>query len=121
MKQTVPAFSPLFSSFLVLTIISKTVLTNTVELALYLTSTMCPEEIEREGLVEVVHERRFNRGPRPGLTSKAIMGGPAGRQQDNAWIPPVRFPTRGEKMRMIGCMVRHATELVMKNHFYTGK
>ena len=22
-------------------------------------------------------------------------------------------------MRMIGCMVRHATELVMKNHFYT--
>ena len=92
---------------------------DTVELALYLASTMCPEEIEREGLVEVVHKRRFNRGPRPGLTSKAIMGGPAGRQQDNAWIPPVRIPTRGEKMRMIGCMVRHATELVMKNHFYT--
>ena len=92
---------------------------DTAEVALYIASTTTPEEIEREGLTHVVHKRRHKNGPRPGLTSKAIMGGPATRQQDNAWIPPSRDPSREEKMRMVGCAVKHATKLVMQNHFYS--
>ena len=48
-----------------------------------------PEEIDEEGLTQFVHKRRFKKGARPGLTCKAITGGPALRQQDRA----VRFST----------------------------
>ena len=78
-----------------------------------------PEEIEQEGLTHVVHKRRFKTGPRPGLTSKAIVGGAAARLEDQAWIPPVRKPGRRQKKRMAGCVMKSACRLVMRNHFYS--
>ena len=92
---------------------------DTNEAALYLACTMTPEEIEEEGLTHVVHKRRFKNGPRPGLTSKAIVGGATSRLEDQAWIPPARKPGRRQKKRMAGCVLRSACRLVMKNHFYS--
>ena len=48
---------------------------DTEELALFLACTMTHEEIDQEGLANVVHKRRNKKGPRPGLTSKAITDG----------------------------------------------
>ena len=89
------------------------------ELALYIACSMKPEEIEKEGLTEVVHKRRFKNGARPGLTCKAITGGPATRNEDKSWLPPTRRPNRSQKMRMVGCLVKSACRLVMSNHFYS--
>ena len=93
--------------------------TNVEELALFLACTMNQEEIDKEELAEVVHKRRYRTGARPGLTCKAITASSTSRLDDKSWLPPARPPTRAEKMRMIGCLVRSATLLVMKNHFYT--
>ena len=92
---------------------------DTSEVALFLACSMTVEEIEEEGLTELVHKRRFKNGARPGLTCKAITGGPAVRQQDRAWMQPVRAPERAEKMKMIGCLMKVAINLVMTNHFYS--
>ena len=56
--------------------------------------------------------RRFKNGPRPGLTSKAIIGGATSRMEDQAWIPP----GRRQMKRMAGCVLRSACRLVMNNH-----
>ena len=44
---------------------------NTEEMALFLACSMKQEEIDAAGLTDFVHTRR---GPRPGLTCKAITG-----------------------------------------------
>ena len=90
-----------------------------VELALFLACSMTQDEIDGEGLGAVVHKRRHRAGARPGLSCKAITGGPTVRQSDRAWLLPSRMPSRAEKMKMIGCLVRTASRLVMKNHFYS--
>ena len=41
---------------------------------------MKPEEIEKEGITDLVHKRRFKKDTRPGHTCKAITGGPVTRQ-----------------------------------------
>ena len=92
---------------------------DTEEAALYLACTMTPEEIEEEGLTNVVHKRRFKNGPRPGLTSRAVVGGASQRLEDQAWIPPARKPGRRQKRKMAGCVLRSACKLVMQNHFYS--
>ena len=92
---------------------------NVTEVALYLACSMSQEEIDDEGLTDVVHRRRHKNGRRPGLTSKSVMAGPASRHKDSPWIPPAREPTRGERQKMLGCLLRHAIRLVMQNHFYT--
>ena len=92
---------------------------DTEELALFIACCMSQQEIDKEGLKEVVHSRRFKAGARPGLTCKAITSGPASRQADRSWVAPVRAPDRAEKMRMVGCLIRAACRLVMTNHFYT--
>ena len=92
---------------------------DTDEVALFLACSMSPEEIEVEGLTHLVHTRRFKNGPRPGLTCKAISGGSASRNEDKAWILPARRPGRRQKMRMVGCVLRVAIRLVMKNHLYS--
>ena len=55
---------------------------DTLELALFLACSMTQEEIDSEGLKEVVHTRRFKTGARPGLTCKVITAGQASRQTD---------------------------------------
>ena len=92
---------------------------DTNEAALYIACTMTPEEIEEEGLTNVVHRRRYKNGPRPGLTSKAVVGGASQRLEDQAWIPPARKPGRRQKRKMAGCVLRSACKLVMQNHFYS--
>ena len=92
---------------------------DTNEVALFLACSMTAEEIMDEGLTEYIHKRRFKNGARPGLTCKAITGGPAARQQDRAWVQPERIPARAVKMKMIGCVMSVAIKLVMNNHFYS--
>ena len=92
---------------------------DTLELALFLACSMTQEEIDSEGLKEVVHTRRSKTGARPGQTCKVITAGQASRQTDRSWVLPTRAPNRTEKMRMVGCRVRSACQLVMFNHFYT--
>ena len=79
---------------------------DTEELALFLACTMTQEEIDQEGLTHVVHKRRNKKGPRPGLTCKAITGGAKVRNEDEAWIPPSRKPGSRQLKRMVGCLVR---------------
>ena len=90
----------------------------TKEVALFIACTMSQDAINAEGLSHVVHKRRYKNGSRPGLTCEAITGGPSVRAENDSWIPPRQKPTRGQKKRMAGCLVRTATKLVMKNHFY---
>ena len=54
------------------------------EVALFIACAMTQEQIDQEGLTHVIHKRRCNRGPRPGLTCKAVTGGPALRQKDES-------------------------------------
>ena len=92
---------------------------DTLEAALYIACTMTPAEIELEGLTHVVHKRRHKTGPRPGLISKAVVGGASQRLDDQAWIPPARKPGRRQKKKMAGCVLRSACKLVMQKHFYS--
>ena len=87
-------------------------------MALFLACSMSQEQINKEGLTNVVHIRRNTKGARPGLTCKAITGGPVVRAEDECWLPPNRMPSVSQKRRMIGCLVKSATQLVMKNHYY---
>ena len=92
---------------------------NTEEVAWFLACSMSQEEIDREGLTHVVHRRRFRMGARPGLTCKAITGGPEVRAEDQSWLPPSRKRGRRQIREMVGCLVSVACRLVMKNHFYS--
>ena len=92
---------------------------DTDEAALYIACTLTPAEIEQEGLTHVVHQRRYKTGARPGLTCKAVVGGPSQRLEDKAWIKPGRKPGRRQKRKMLGCVLRSACRLVMQNHFYS--
>ena len=92
---------------------------DTNEVALFLACSMSVKQIKEEGLTQLVHTRRFKKGTRPGLTCKAIMGGPATRMEDESWVPPARKPGRRQKMKMVGVMIKYAIRLVMKNHFYS--
>ena len=47
------------------------------------------------------------------------MRGAATRMEDESWIPPARKPRRCRKRNMVGCMMKYAIRLVMKNHFYS--
>ena len=89
------------------------------EVALFLACTMSQEEINAEGLSFVVHKRRYKHGSRPGLTCEKIMGGPVVRAASDSWVSPARRPSRGQKKKMIGCLIRAAIKLVMKNHYYS--
>ena len=66
----------------------------------------------------MVHKRRYKKSTRPGLTCKAITGGEEVRAQDMSWLPPSRKPGVRQKRKMLGCLVKCAIKLVMKNHFY---
>ena len=92
---------------------------DTEELALFLACTMTQEEIDQEGLANVVHKRRNKKRPRPGLTSKAITDGTKVRNEDGAWNPLSWKPGCRQLKRMVGCLVKTSIGLVMKNHYYS--
>ena len=89
------------------------------EVALFLACTHTQEQTDQEGLTQVVHRRRYTKGQRPSLTYEAITGGPIVREKDECWLPPRRKPGVRQRRKMIGCMVRAATRLVMDNHYYS--
>ena len=92
---------------------------NFEEVSLFLACSMTQEQIDKEGLTNVVHQRRNVKGARPGLTCKAVSGGPVVRGKDECWLPPGRRPGVRQKRKIIGCLVKAATRLVMKNHYYS--
>ena len=81
---------------------------DTEEVGHFLESTMSQEEIDKEGLQHVVHKRIYKIGSRPGLASESITGGPVVKAANDSWITPARKPTRRQKMKMVGCLVRYA-------------
>ena len=54
----------------------------TENVALFLACSMTQEQIDAEGLTNVVHTRKNRKGAKPGLTCKAITGGPKTRDSD---------------------------------------
>ena len=57
---------------------------NYTEAALFLACTMTQEQIDSEGLKHVVHHRKKKNGGQPGLTCKAVFGGPVEREKDDS-------------------------------------
>ena len=92
---------------------------NMEEVALFIACSMTQDQIDQQGLTHVIHKRRCTRGPRPGLTCKAVSGGPALRQSDECWLPPSRRPGVRQKKRMVGLLLKSAIKLVMNNHYYS--
>ena len=88
-------------------------------MALFLACTMTQEQIDSEGLTNVVHTRKNKKGARPGLTCKAITGGPKTKASDSCWNPPSRKLASRQIRRMVGCLVKAAIKLVMQNHYYS--
>ena len=72
---------------------------DTEEVALSLACSMTQEQIDREGLINVVHTRRNKKGSRPGLTCKAVTGGPIARANYECLLPPGRRPGVRQKRR----------------------
>ena len=65
---------------------------DTENVALFLACSMTQSENDTEGLTNVVHTRKNKKGARPGLTWKAITGGPKVRASYNGLNPPARRP-----------------------------
>ena len=91
---------------------------NYEEAALFIACTLTQDEIDKEGLTHVIHRRKCINGRRPGITCKAITGGPLERMKDGSWLPPSRLPARRQKKRIIACVIKEVIKLVMNNHFY---
>ena len=112
---------------------------NWKEVGVYLACAHSQEEIDHEGLEEVVPRWRYRPqggGNRPGITSKrAMMGageeeeeeddgdGGGGRRRRGAgaassWLPPERLPTEDEKSRMFAMAVVAGVMGAMSNHCY---
>ena len=54
------------------------------EAALYIAVSYTPDEIDAEGLKDVIHKRRYSRGQKPGLTSNRILNGPKPDQSEES-------------------------------------
>ena len=92
---------------------------DTENVAIFFACSMTQEQIDAEGLTNVVHTRKNRKGARPALTCKAITGGPKTRDSDDCWNLPARKPGSRQIRRMVGCLVKAAILLVMQNHFYS--
>ena len=88
-------------------------------LAMFVAATHTEEEIKKAGLENVVPRRRYNQGPRPGVTCTAITGGQKAREEDKSWLPARRKPGARQNMRMLGKVLAYSIRLAMSNHFYT--
>jgi hypothetical protein len=89
------------------------------EMSTYIVSTHKQDEIDRKGLGDVCHKRRYNTNVRPGITGKAMTGSDKEKEDCKSWVPPVRTPTVIEKKMMLAMVIGHATKFVMNNHVYT--
>ena len=69
------------------------------------------------GLGDVTHTRRYNRGPKPGITTPEILS----RSDDTVskFVPPTRIPTNDEKRMMIKLAIESLTKISLENHIYS--
>ena len=104
------------------------------EVAVYIACTHGQEEIDLEGLQEVVprwRHRPQGGGNRPGITSKRAMQGPEDEEDEvegtskrrkkaavESWLQPERVPTEEERKRMFTMAVIAGVMGVMDNHCY---
>ena len=89
------------------------------ELALYIALTHDQETISKIGLEDLVHQRRYKAGPRPGITTSRAYSGPPHSEIEEKWLPQLRTPTtEQEKKALIIEAVITEVEAVMKNHCY---
>ena len=108
---------------------------NWSEVAVYLACTHSQEDINLEGLQEVVprwRHRPQGGGNRPGITSKRAMQGPDDKEDDGegttargrrraaveSWLPPQRLPTEEERKSMFSMAVIAGVMGFMDNHCY---
>ena len=90
-----------------------------LDMALHLAATNTQEQINKMGLSEVVHTRRYKHGARPIIISKSVTGTETERETLDSWIPPTRAPTPLEVKQMLATVISQAVALVMKSHVYT--
>ena len=90
------------------------------ELAKYIAINVSDVEIEQSGMRDLVHTRRFTKGPKPGMTSREVIGGDEQRSDERTkWRKPVRAPaTPAEGKELLGWAVEIGVKTVMKNHIY---
>ena len=89
------------------------------EAALYIAVSYTPDEIDAEGLKDVIHKRRYSRGQKPGLTSNRILSGPKPDQSEESnWINPNRSPTQNEKKKILTLTIIAGVLNCMNNHTY---
>jgi hypothetical protein len=91
---------------------------NSEQLGLFIASTMTQEQINAEGIQDIVHSRRYTMGGRPGIVAKSVTGSDTEREEATSWKPPNRKPTQQEIKKLLGIMVETAIMVIMNNHYY---
>ena len=93
--------------------------TNHTEMSLHIAATHTQDEIDKLGISDIIHTRRFKNGPRPTIISKSVTGTQTERDQAQSWIHPSRTPTPDEAQLMFAIVISEAVKVVMNNHVYT--
>ena len=90
------------------------------ELAKYVAINVTSVEIQHSGMQDLIHTRKYNKGPKPGMTAREVTGGDEQRTLHNSkWRRPVRSPdTPAERKELLGWGMEIAVKTVMNNHVY---
>ena len=97
-----------------------TIKVNEVELARFLFVMMEVDDINAEGLAEVVHTMKNVEDKKPRLTDQEMVGGEDFRTGAKSKLnPPRRKPTEAESKKMIAIGMSLIVEKVMDNFLYT--
>ena len=91
---------------------------NSTELALHLAATHTQDELDKLGLSDIVHRRRYKYGPRPIIISKCVTGTKQEREGSDSWIHPERGPTQEEEKLMFAIAISQSVKLVMRSNVY---
>ena len=91
-----------------------------IEAALYLLISYEVQELEDEGLMQVVHRRRHSAGQKQGITSARVMNGldKDSNGEEKSWLNPIRPPDQEEKRKMLALTIVAGVMSVMNNHTY---
>ena len=87
-------------------------------LSLHIAATHTQDEINKLGLSEVVHSRRYKNGPRPTIISKSVTGTQSEREGSDSWIQPIRDPTPVESKAMLAIAISSSVKVVMRSNVY---
>ena len=92
---------------------------NPVELALHIAATHTQDQINKLGISDIVHMRRYKYGPRPTIISKCVTGTQLERDTADSWLHPARPPTQDEETLLLAIAVSNSVKTVMTSHVYT--